>query len=841
MVMNMHTGIKIITSPGFILISLVLSLNCKTVYAEMEINTSFLKGMDEIPSILKRGVDFPAGQYYLDVTLNNKKPHRMELILTAEEEETGHPCFTSEWLKEAGVFINEEAFADTFDSVRNCYLINKKESARTDLNISEQKMDISIPQAWLLSVNDGSRWDYGINGMRLKYNGNFRKEMQRDKKNGYSDDSLNSFGNFNAIINAGRWILSSNVNATSNAMGTEFTTNDLSASTAISQIKGNLLLGRSQTRSELFSDFSFYGFSLLSDSKMRSLSKRGYAPVITGVASTTSRVTVEQDGYTIYSEVVPPGPWSFDDISSVSNGNIFVTVEDSDGKKTITEYPVSTLPSLLRKGDYNYNFAIGQKAKNTELSKAFSDGDGVFTLGSLDYGFDKITLNMSTILHERYQGVGIGFSQTLGAFGAMSLGVNASHAEYDDNTTREGASATLKYAKNISDKTDVQLLTYRYQSPGYTEFSNWDPRETFINRFGMDEDFYGNDSERISSYRYVQFSGREKARYEARLSHRFEKAYVSGTFWQQSYWDRGRDSFGATLSASTNIFDSVSVYLSGNYSRSTWTVTDEYSASIGVSIPFSYNKLRYYNNNNASYDRNNGMTLSSTTSTTLNERAGLSVVAATSENRSHSAGISANYAFDRIQTNASVNKSKHGTTLSGNVSGSVIATKPTGLMFSKEASDTIAVLKIKDTPGVTFNNSLPSNSDGNAITYLSPYNPTTININPEHVPESTELLNTSYEVVPTEKAIIYREFGFNHVKRYYLRVYDKTGNVLSGGSAKTEQGINAGFIASNGVLIMNLLAEPKELTIKRNGVECKINTSSLMPNINKIQEMTCGK
>ncbi|EEH6140573.1 fimbria/pilus outer membrane usher protein, partial [Salmonella enterica subsp. enterica serovar 4,[5],12:i:-] len=33
---------------------------------------------------------------------------------------------------------------------------------------------------------------------------------------------------------------------------------------------------------------------------------RGYAPLITGVANSTSRVTISQNGYAVYSKVVPP-------------------------------------------------------------------------------------------------------------------------------------------------------------------------------------------------------------------------------------------------------------------------------------------------------------------------------------------------------------------------------------------------------------------------------------------------------------------------------------------------------------------------------------------------------
>ncbi|MBC6504736.1 fimbria/pilus outer membrane usher protein, partial [Citrobacter freundii] len=126
------------------------------------------------------------------------------------------------------------------------------------------------------------------------------------------------------------------------------------------------------------------------------------------------------------------------------------------------------------------------------------------------------------------------------------------------------------------------------------------------------------------------------------------------------------------------------------------------------------------------------------------------------------------------------------------------------------------------------------------VLYLTGYNPTTISINPENVPDSAELMNTSYEVVPTEKAIIYREFGFQNVLRYIVRVRDAQGNTLTGGSATTEQGLDAGFITNNGVLLMNLLAAPKTITVSQSsGKQCRFSAAGLKENTGTVQEIRC--
>ncbi|WMC28626.1 fimbria/pilus outer membrane usher protein (plasmid) [Salmonella enterica subsp. enterica serovar 4,12:i:-] len=48
-------------------------------------------------------------------------------------------------------------------------------------------------------------------------------------------------------------------------------------------------------------------------------------PAYHRVANSTSRVTISQNGYAVYSKVVPPGPYQLDDVRSVGNGDLVVT------------------------------------------------------------------------------------------------------------------------------------------------------------------------------------------------------------------------------------------------------------------------------------------------------------------------------------------------------------------------------------------------------------------------------------------------------------------------------------------------------------------------------------
>lgn len=378
---------------------LKLSLVTLSVYSycsiAAELNLDFVQGTSVIPSILKTDAALPAGQYVVDVLVNNERTGRANIVITEEDEKNNRLCLSPEWLDNAGVMMKKDVYDDVFDKEKQCYVLTLNRHTKVDFDYGAQTLRFNVPQAYLLSKTAPARWDYGVNGGRLKYYGNFNKNIH---------DDVNAFGNFDAVINLGRWVLSSNMNVSHERDKTEFTSSDLTLFTAISQVQGDLLLGKSQTRTELFSDFDFYGAALRSNNNMRPWESRGYAPDISGIAPTPSRITVKQNGYTVYSTMIPAGPYRLEDLHPMGNGDLVVTVEDESGNKTEQVYPVTTLPTLLRPGEFQYNVAVGKKNNSNELDKAFHSDTDLFWLGGLDYGFSTTTLNAAFILNEGYEG-----------------------------------------------------------------------------------------------------------------------------------------------------------------------------------------------------------------------------------------------------------------------------------------------------------------------------------------------------------------------------------------------------------------------------------------------------
>ncbi|WP_218077078.1 PefC/AfrB family outer membrane usher protein [Escherichia coli] len=776
---------------------------------DADLNMDFLQGTRVVPSVLKKGVTLPSGQYEVDVVVNNDNLGKAQLIISPEEEKSGVLCLSPAWLKSAGVPLRLDGYAAEFDERQGCYALGKNPYTRVDFNYGSQGLVFSIPQSYLLSKTDPSQWDYGVNALRLNYSANAARN---------SGQETTAYGSVSALVNIGRWVLSSNMNASRLSDGkNEFAVRDATLSTALGGLKSDLIVGKSTTRSDLFQDFGFYGVALRSNSNMSAWDFRGYAPVISGVATSSSRITITQNGYTVYSRVVPPGPYALDDIHPVGNGDLEVTVEDASGRKTVTRYPVTTLPTLLRPGELQYDMVAGRRSSGGDMKKPFSDSDkGMFWSGSLAYGLGSTTLGGAAILHDRYKAGGLSLTQMMGELGAFSLAGTVSDAEYDNNVKKHGYSVSAKYAKSFASDTDLQLTTYRYQSKGYVEFSGFDPAD-----------------------RYARYN--QKSRYEATLSQRLTDNVSLSLFgWWENYWNTTGYATGGTLSTGFSLFDSVSMSVSGNYSRYPYMDKPDYSIALITSIPFSIGDKRQYVNSSAAYSSVSGTSFRASTSGSPTERLSYNVSAGLSSRGSDDVGAGVSYAFDATNTSLNVSQSRHNTSVSGSISGSVVVTAESGLLFTRDQSNTMAVVRIPDVEGVRINGSAPTNSRGYTSVGLSEYSQNHIDVNMENVPDDLDLMVTSQLVVPTGNAVVYRQFGANYVKRYVLQIKDSNGQLLTGGNARTGEGLNAGIISRNGVLSMGMLAEPKEIRVDLgDGGTCRFSMTGIKPEATRVQEVRC--
>ncbi|ELK6901084.1 outer membrane usher protein PefC, partial [Salmonella enterica] len=185
-------------------LSLALFSHLSFASTDSELNLDFLQGMSAIPSVLKSGSDFPAGQYYVDVIVNQENVGKARLSITPQEESANALCLSPEWLKAAGVPVRLEGYASTLNAAGQCYVLSRNPYTRVDFSYGSQSLVFSIPQSFLVGKTDPSRWDYGVPAARLKYSANASQT---------SGQSTSAYANADLMVNLGRWVLASNMSA----------------------------------------------------------------------------------------------------------------------------------------------------------------------------------------------------------------------------------------------------------------------------------------------------------------------------------------------------------------------------------------------------------------------------------------------------------------------------------------------------------------------------------------------------------------------------------------------------------------------------------------------------
>ncbi|WP_332829861.1 fimbria/pilus outer membrane usher protein [Escherichia coli] len=108
-----------------------------------------------------------------------------------------------------------------------------------------------------------------------------------------------------------------------------------------------------------------------SNRNMRPWESRGYAPDISGIAPTPSRITVKQNGYTVYSKMVPAGPYRLDDLRPMGNGDLVVTVEDEVATRPSSFIRSPHCPSLLRRGSSSTTWQWVRRITATSWTRRF--------------------------------------------------------------------------------------------------------------------------------------------------------------------------------------------------------------------------------------------------------------------------------------------------------------------------------------------------------------------------------------------------------------------------------------------------------------------------------------
>lgn len=792
-------------------LSLVMSavLGSASVIAGEKLDMSFIQGGGGVNPEVWAALNgsYAPGRYLVDLSLNGKEAGKQ--ILDVTPQDSNELCLTEAWLTKAGIYVSADYFREGYDATRQCYVLTKAPSVKVDFDVSTQSLALSIPQRGLVTMPDNVDWDYGTSAFRVNYNANANTGR----------NNTSAFGSADLKANIGRWVVSSSAMAsTGDNGGNSATINMFTASRAIRLLNADLLVGKTSTGDSMLGSTGTYGVSLSRNNSMKP-GNLGYTPVFSGIANGPSRVTLTQNGRLLYSEMVPAGPFSITNVPLYTSGDVTMKVTGEDGREQTQVFPLAVMNGQLSPGEYEFNLAAG-------LPDDDSDMDGAVFAASYGYGLENLTLRTGLVFNQDWKGASAGMVVGLGWLGAVSVDGAYASAKYRDGS-HSGNKVQLTWSKQL-ETTDTGLrLSWLRRSEEYEDMSSFNPSEV---------------------YSLVNQGRRVKDEWSAGISQQVGELFsLSLSGWQRSYYpvsvisahrqqkDSGKER-GVTGTLSTQI-EGVGVNLSWTGSRNA-EGENNWSASASVSVPFMLLERRYSSSTSVSAGKDGSTGFSTGVSGSLNDRFSYGFGGGRDSGGSASSYLNASYSGDWAYLSGALNQSSSGGT-SGSVSasGAVLAVPAAkDIMFSRTTGDTVAVVNVKDTPGVKVTSGDgQTDGDGNLVVPLNSYDWNTVTIDAGTLPLNTELTNTSQKVVPTDKAVVWMPFDALKVKRYLLQVKQRDGEFVPGGTwARDSKNTPLGFVANNGVLMINTVDAPGDITLG----QCRIPAAK-MQDTEKLQEITC--
>lgn len=810
----------------FVLVpALALGLSANTLARDF-FDPAFIKSVNQgdpssIPDLSlysTRDAQAP-GVYRIDVILNNSLQETADIrFVDKKDPVTGAqklaPCLSIAKLTTYG--LRSEAFPTLREDANGCADTSVIPDLTTDFNFNTQQLLISIPQAALSTIAQGfvspDEFDDGINALLTNYQ--FSSGKDYDADNEYYNLNLQSG------LNVGPWRLR-NLSTWNKSAGTKSDWDSvyLYVQRSIVPLKSTLVMGESTSLSSIFDSVPFTGIQLATDTDMIPESLRGFAPIVRGIARTNARIVIKQNGYQIYQAFVAPGAFEITDLYSTGgNGDLYVTVEESDGSRQNFVVPYASLPLMLREGQMEYEITSGK----------YRPYDGnidekPFTQATISYGvLSNTTFYTGLQAASNYQALAFGAGQNLGDIGAVSADVTTAWSSKKDEDKTSGQSWRIRYGKNILETgTNITVAGYRYSTSGYNTLS--DVMNTYSNRYG--------------GYTPRSLRNRTNITVSQSLGAGLGSLSVSGIF--EDYWDskRHNNSLNIGYNGGFRRFNYYAGY-SYSYSRYSWGnngsgryVEDDHVVSFNISIPLSEwlpNAYATYNATNSSpgstdqYVSLSGVALE-------NHNLDWNVQQGYSNREDASGGIYGNYRGSAGSVNAGYSYAKNSQLINYGLSGGVLV-HADGITLGQEMSETAVLVKAPGLKNVRLENdaTIETDSRGYAIIpYVTPYHRTNVTLDSTTLGNNMELPNTTQKVVPTRAAVVRANFAGNIGRRAFLILKRASGeNVPYGATvtSTTDKNAQASIVSDGGMVYMSGLKDNGEVYAQwgsKAGQQCK--------------------
>lgn len=742
------------------------------------------------------------GEYRADVYLNGALLGRDDVTVRESGANGPQVCFsrrmldrinadTSRIAPEALASLADPAACESFDALLP--------GASASFDAGSARLDIHVPQALLRRTARGyvdpSMWDSGVTAGFVGYSAN----LYGNVANGRSDSA--AYVGLNAGINAGGWYFRHDGALNwQNRGGQHYSITNTYVQRDLTALKARVRLGDANTSGELFDTFPFRGVQIANDDRMWPDSRRGYAPVVRGIANSNARVTVRQSGAVIYETTVPPGQFVIDDLYPTGyGGDLDVTVTESDGSERVFKVPYASVVQSLRPGMNRFGFVAGVVRKRN-LSYTPRIVQATYARGVSNL----LTLYGGVLANEDYQNLLVG-----GAFntpiGAMALDVSGAFTSSNGRRAR-GASVRITYSKTLeATNSNLSVAAYRFSSSGYLDLDN--------------ALAYVDNARRNATGLAAQPLWRARNRVSVTASQRFGdnggQLFVSA--YTQNYWERRGTDTQFQIGYS-NRFRVVDYSISVNRARAIGGDVDT-QYMLTVSLPLGRSAQAPRASANVAHDSVRGVTSMMTASGFVGTRnqGSYSVSASRDAGATYSGSVSGQYRTPYTTVQGAFAKGDRYGSGSVGLSGAIVA-HPGGVTASPYAADTVAVVAAPAAGGarVVGYGGVALDGRGYAVVpYLNPYRLNQIEIDPRGLPADVELQTTSLQVAPRQGAVVMLRYPTVKGRALLIHASTPTGRELPFGAPVFDARGNSVGVVSQGGQIYARIAEPDEkLTVK---------------------------
>ncbi|UBX48496.1 fimbrial biogenesis outer membrane usher protein [Providencia alcalifaciens] len=687
------------------------------------------------------------------------------------------------------------------------------------------RLNISIPQIAMKMASRGyidvTEWDDGINGMFVNYSARFNRAWGRP------NSQKNIYVGLRNGINWGAWRLRNHsyYNDTSEKVMLHSLQTFLERD--IRDFKSHLIIGETASDNGIMDAFQYRGIKLMSEESMLPQSRRGFAPVVNGVANTNAVVTVHQNGQIIYQTSVPAGEFILNDLYPTSfSGDLQVTVAEANGTTRTFIQPFSNAPIMQRDGSLKYSIELGKyREEEGGQQPYFIQFSGIYGLPINLANYGNVSLLGGTLISEDKQVYVLGTGLSLGYLGGISLDMKYSQAQWQKYAKMTEQTYRFQYIKYIQNTATGLNLSAQYALEP-------DINHAFFQAIGVD---------RIP----------KKQRLQIALSQALGKwGSLNINGYQQKYWGQSGSDNNLTVSFGSQ-YQSINYSFSYSHSEQNNPHRVDRLFSFNCSMPFRWKENAYwgvYSYNTS--DNAGGISTFSLNGSAFNSNQLQYDITQQyhHKNQQLSHGIRGNYLTSYGEFGAGWDYASEYQTTHAAATGALLFHQD-GVTASRAFSDAIGLIKAQDIGHLKVNNvpSLHTNGQGYAVVpMLTRYERNKVSVDTSTLKGNDDVELSSATVIPTSGAIVLVDLKAKRGGRVLLKL--KKNNQLLGFGTQVnilaqQHIVSSGIVANEGEVYLSGVPEQSIVQVKWGDVytqQCKfpLQIDLNNPNIQFI-EGTC--